>query len=135
MNSVSHQNIEAKPVTAMVGKAIAARLTQKLQDERAVLALALIAGAPIPPMSRRKASKVMRVSRYKIEVAARATPDELELLALGRLRLRDVRAAHAQPRKPLDDSAIVDFINRVDPNRILAVLDRMTAPQIATAAE
>jgi hypothetical protein len=83
MNSVSHRDLEAKPVTTMVVKAIVARLAQKLQDERAVLALALIAGAPIPPMSRRKASKVMGVSRYEIEVAARATPDELELLALG----------------------------------------------------
>ena len=125
MNFVQHRAFEAKPTVA---DKLAARFAQKLQDDRAVLALALIAGAPIPPMSRRKASKVLGVSRCRIGVAALATPAEVRLLARGRLRLRDVRAAHAQPRKAIADDDIIAFIDRVDPNRVLQVLDAMTAP-------
>jgi hypothetical protein len=44
-----------------------------------------------------------------------------------------VRRAHAQSRKTIDDTVIVDFINRADPNRILAILDLITAPQLVAA--
>ena len=131
MNSVSHRDFEAKSA----GKVIAARFAQKLQDDRAVLALHLVNGTPPHRLSRRKASKVLGVSRYRIGVAALATSDEIELLALGRLRLRDVRRAHAQSRKAIDDNDIIDFITRVNPSRVLAILDQMTAPPQLVAAE
>ena len=119
--------LEAKPVT-VAGEAIAAWLAQKHQDARAILALESCNGAPVPPMSRRRAAKLLNVTRYRIASAALATPDEIECLKLGRLRLSDVRRAHAQSRKAIDDATIVAFINRVDPNRVLAILNRMTAP-------
>jgi hypothetical protein len=128
MHFVQHQTPEAKSVTvSRTGKAIAARYAQAHQDAKALFALNLVNGAPIPPMSRRKAAKTLGVSRYRIALAALATADERECVQLKRLRLRDVRRAHAK-RVEMSDAEIVDFINRADPGRILDILDAMTAP-------
>jgi hypothetical protein len=125
---VLHPQIsEAKSVPlSCTGKAIAARLARHHQDVRALLALDLINGAK--RLSRRQAAKAVGVRRHRITAAALATADQVELLKSGRLRLRDVRAAHAK-RVEMSDAEIIAFIDRVDPNRVLAILDRMTAPE------
>ena len=60
-------------------------------------------------------------------IVAGASADQLEALWSDRLSLNAVRKANAKPRG-LTDSEVDDFINRVDPNRVLAALDRLTAP-------
>ena len=52
----------------------------------------------------------------------------------GDIRLRDVRENHARPRV-MTDAEIETFISRADPVRILAYLDRLTAPSLSIAAE
>ena len=134
MNFVSHQTIEAKTVT-VTGKAIAARLARRLQDDRALLALDLVNGKPIPRQSRRRAAKLMNVSRYRVESAELATADEIECLKLGRLSLAHVRKAHA-PAKPvkMSDAEVDALVDCIGADRFLEALDRVTAP-VAIAAE
>ena len=129
MNVVLNPDTKTKPVT-VVGKAIAARLAQHHQDARALLALNLVNGEAIPRMSRRQAAQQVGVSRYRIALAAAATAGEIECVKLGRLRLRDVRAAHAKRR----EATVDDLIDRYDANVIMAAFDRLTAPT-AVAAE
>jgi integrase len=128
MNFVSHRLQNNNP--PLIGKAIAARLARRQQDARALAALDLVNGATRP--SRRQAAKLMGVTRYRIASAELATADEIECLKLGRLRLSDVRKAHAKPR-PLTDAEIESFIANADPYRVLAIVDRLTAPTLAAA--
>ena len=118
-----------------VGKAIAARAAHHQRDVRALLALSLINGEPIPRLSHRQAAEATGVSRYRIALAALATPGEVEMVRAKRLRLSDVRRARAVKVK-VTDTQIQNYIERVDPNRVLNILDRMTAPtRVAAAAE
>jgi hypothetical protein len=134
MHSVQHQTLEAKPVSA-TSAAIARRLAQHQQDVRALLALSLVSGAPIAPMSCRRAALMANASRYRIASAALATPGEIESLLAGRLRLRDVRRAHSL-KAMMTDSEIDALIDRIGADRLLEALDRVTTPaSLAIAAE
>jgi hypothetical protein len=132
MNFVSH-NLSPNINPPLRGKAVAERLGHMRPDARAVLALTFTNGTAIGCLTRKQAARLTGVSPYNIALAAIATPDEREGLMRGRLKLRHVRAAHAKSRKP-SDSEIVDFIARADPNRVLSILDKLTAP-VSTAAE
>jgi hypothetical protein len=130
--SVQHERLGAKPAMSRTGRAIAKRIAHHDQDIRALIARALVTGEPIPAMSHRKAAKLTVVSRHRLAAAELATVGEIECVQLGRLSLRHVRRAHAL--KALTDAEIEDFIDRAGPNRVLAILDSMTAP-VAMAAE
>jgi hypothetical protein len=120
--------------TTRTSRAIAAREARHDEDLRALLALSLINGAPIPRMSERAAAKAVNVSRYKIRLAALTTPTEAHLVKTGHLRLQDVGRAHAKSRE-MTVVEIADFVCRADPVRVLAYLDRLTAPAVSLAAE
>ena len=134
MNYVARQGCEAKSVAgSRTYSAIAARLDRNEEDKRALLAVALVNGDPIPRLSEHAAAKATNVSRYRLRLAALATADDIELVRSGRLRLNDVRRTRSKS-KAMSDAKIIDFINRVDPDRVLEILDRLTAP-VAMAAE
>jgi hypothetical protein len=118
----------------MSGKDLAERLGQMSPDARAVLALSLTRTRGVVRLTRAQASRLAEVSPYNIALASLATSDEREGLMHGRIKLSDVRKAHAHPHTPSDDE-IVAFINAVDPDRVLNLLDRMTAPTLSVAAE
>jgi hypothetical protein len=132
MNYLSHQDFKAKSViVSRTYSAIAARLTRNEDDKRALLAAALTNGDPIPRLSERAAAKATKVSRHKVRLAKLATAGDVELVRMGRLRLSDVHRMRAKSR-PMSDAQIENFIDRADPVRILAYLDRLT---LAIAAE
>ena len=134
MNSVSHRDFEAK--VAVSGKALARKLRNATPGARAIAALPLLSGTALVGATWAQAARVANVSVHSLAIAASASTTEREGLRSGTLTLKAVRRAHVQPCKPIDDNEIVDFINRVDPNRVLAILDAMTAPpQLAMAAE
>jgi hypothetical protein len=128
MHFVHHQDLEANPVTT-TGDAIAKRGARTREDVRAIMGARLLNGTA--RLSQRQAAKAADVSRHKIKVATLATPDEIERVKRGRLRLSDVRKAHAKARDEMSDADIAGFIDHADPNRVLAVLDAMTAPMAA----
>jgi hypothetical protein len=132
MNFVHHQNIEAKP--AMSGKDLAERLPQMRPDARAVLALEFTNGRTLSRPTRVQAAKLTGVSPYNLSIAALATADEREGLMRGRLKLSDVRRAHAHPRKATIGE-IENLIRNADPNDVMSVFDRLTAPPLSVAAE
>jgi hypothetical protein len=127
----------------VLGKDLAERLRQMRPGGRAVLALSLTGVRGVTCLTRAQSSRLTEVPLYNIALANLATLDEQVALMRGELKLSDVRKAHAHARE-MTDAEIVDFIERADPNRILEMLDRMTAPttptaetvvQFATAAE
>jgi hypothetical protein len=127
----------------VLGRDLAERLRQMRPGGRAVLALSLTGVRGVERLTRAQSSRLTQVSPYNIALANLATLDEQLALMRGELKLSDVRKAHAHVRE-MSDAEIVDFINRADPNRILAALDQMTAPttptvetvvRFATAAE
>jgi hypothetical protein len=68
------------------------------------------------------------VSVDSISIVANATPNEIERLRRGWLSLRDVRALHAERCNKPTTANIEAFVDRVGPDAIMAVLDRLTAP-------
>ena len=127
----------------VLGRDLAESLRQMRPGGRAVLALSLTGVRGVARLTREQSSRLTEVPLYNIALANLATLDEQLALMRGELKLSDVRKAHAHVRE-MTDAEIVDFINRADPNRILAVLDQMTAPttptvetvvRFATAAE
>jgi hypothetical protein len=122
-----HQTIEANQ--SLSGKDLAEWFEDLHTGGRAVMALSLMAdGATITDLSPVQAASLAGVGLYAVALAAIATPDERSGLMRGNLRLSDVRKAHARKQS---DADIVAFINR-DPDRVLAVLDQMTAPAPTT---
>jgi hypothetical protein len=124
-HSVPYPLLPAK--TTRTSRAIAAREARNEEDKRALLALALVNGMPIPRMSERQAAKATNVSRHKVRLAKLATAGDIELVKIGRLRLSDVRRMRAKAHV-MTVAEIENFIDRADPVRILAYLDRLTAP-------
>jgi hypothetical protein len=126
MNFVQHQT--------MLGKDLAERLSQMHPYARAVLALEFTNGRTLARLTRAQAAKLTGESPYNLSIAAIATADEREGLMCGRLKLSDVRRAHAHHRE-MTDAEIIAYINRANPDRILVMLDQMTAPPQPMAAE
>jgi hypothetical protein len=114
--------------TSPLSERIAARIARNEEDKRALLALALVNGDPIPRLSERQAARMTKTSRHKVRSAKLATAADIELVKIGRLRLSDVRRMRAKARV-MTDAEIENFIDRADPVRVLAYLDRLTAPQ------
>ena len=84
MNYVSHQGFKAKSTVSRTYSAIAPREARHDEELRALLALALVNGDPIPRMSERQAAKGVHTSRHKLRSARLATVDDVELVKMGR---------------------------------------------------
>ena len=125
MSSISHQTPEAKPL--LRGKVLARNLRKASPAMRAILVTPLTNGAAIGGLPKAQAARLGRVSAKSIAIVAGASAEQLEALWSGQLSLNAVRKANAKPRE-MTDADIEDFIDRVDPNRVLAALDRLTAP-------
>ena len=129
MNSVSHQVFEAKSL--LRGKAIAygrkAPLHQRLR-----LAKLLLGDVPGGDLTYTQVALLAGVSARSVSTVDRATLEQSAGLFDGTLSLNAVRKANAKPCE-MTDADIEDFIDRVDPNRVLAALDRLTAPQSIAA--
>ena len=83
MNYVSHQGFKAKSTVSRTYSAIAPREARHDEELRALLALALVNGDPIPRMSERQAAKAVHTSRHKLRSARLATVDDVELVKMG----------------------------------------------------
>ena len=118
----------------VLGKDLAERLAQMSHDARPVLAWGLTGPRGVAGLTRAQASRLAEVSPYNIALVSLATTEERLALMRGDIRLRDVRENHARPRV-MTDAEIETFISRADPVRILAYLDRLTAPSLSIAAE
>lgn len=125
MNYISYQTPEAKLLLS--GKVLARNLRKTSPAMRAILVAPLTNGTAIGVLTKAQAARLGRVSAKTMAIVAGASADQLEALWSDRLSLNAVRKANAKPRG-LTDSEVDDFINRVDPNRVLAALDRLTAP-------
>ena len=132
MHSVTYPLLPAK--ASPLCERIAARAARNEEDKRALLGVALVNGDPIPRMSERQAAKATNVSRYKVRLAKLTTDDDIELIEMGRLRLSDVRRMRSKSKSMTDDQLIA-FINCANPDRILQLLDAITAPILSVAAE
>lgn len=116
----------------VLGKDLAERLGQMSHDARPVLAWGLNGPRGVAYLSRAQASRLAEVSPYNIALASLATTEERLALMRGEIKLRDVRKAHAHE---MSDAKVIAFMNEIDPNRILRLLDQMTAPALSIAAE
>lgn len=116
------------------GKGFARAMRGSTRSQRAALAAQLTNGTAIGAVTNLQAAALADVSSYSVSIARNATPAETEALLGRRICIRDVRKAHAKPRE-LSDADIVAFINRANPNRVLAILDHLTAPNLPVAAE
>ena len=131
MNFISNVNLTGNP--PLRGRAVAQRLRYSSPADRALAALQFTNGIPIAGLTRAQAARVARSSVYNVWIASLAAPDEREALRRGRIKLRDVRAAHAKRKTP-SEADIIAIINRIGPDAIMAALDRLTAPEPAAAA-
>jgi hypothetical protein len=110
----------------IVGRRLARRLRSISPDYRALLAHELVAGdVVVHRLSQTQAAALVRVSQPYVSAVSRASPEEREQIKRHRLSLS---ALHNKRRKPSDDK-LDRFIRRYGADRIMAALDRMTAPQ------
>jgi hypothetical protein len=135
MNLLSLNPINDKPTT---GRALARKLRGASPALRAIHALSLTNGDAISGLTHSQAAKVADVGVEAISIVANATPVELEHLKRGWVSLRGVRRAHAvrlAQRRNRPSAADIENVIRADPDAVLAVLDRLTAPdQVAATA-
>jgi hypothetical protein len=133
MNYVSHSNLNIK--SPLSGKALAKRVRKDPPAQRAVQAARIARGeAPIVDLTTAQIALLTRLSAASVALAKNASTDELAALMLGETSLRKLRKANAKPRE-MTDADIKGLIDRVGPNRFLAILDQMTAPPQLVAAE
>ena len=135
MNQHSLPNVSKAGNPPLRGPAFALRMRYSLPAARAVAAVDLIGGA-IGGLTRAQAAGVAGISRYNVAIAALATADERRGLRLGLITLANVRRAHAHSRRtqPIINS-VDDLIAHVSADLIEAAYDKLTAPQVAMAAE
>jgi hypothetical protein len=111
------------------GRDFARKLREASPANRAIQALALVDGFTIVTNhTYAQAARLAETSVDSISIVAHATPVEIEYLKRGWLSLRDVRWAHAnRPNRPTA-ADIEAFIDRVGPDAVWNVFDRLTAP-------
>jgi hypothetical protein len=133
MNFVSHPNLDIKQ--EVVGKDLAKQVRKEPPAQRAVQAARIARGeASIVALTTAQIGLLTHLSPASVALAKTASADDLAALMLGEMSLRQLRKANAKPRE-VTDQHIKDFINRVDPNRVLTILDQLTAPALSVAAE
>lgn len=132
MSSIPLHDMTTAGNPPLRGWAFAHRLRNASAAGRALAAHQLTNGVAIAGLTRAQAARVADVSVSSVSIVASATTDEIEALRRGKLSLRDVRRAHAKNRKPSIDE---NLMRRTDPNVVMRVFDRMTAPATPIAAE
>ena len=131
MLPISPTSPNGKP--AIAGRDLARKLRKALPGERAVTALALTDGLTVTGLTHAQAARLAEVSVDSISIVAGATTHEIYALNRGWLSLRDLRALHAARCNKPTTANIEAFIDRVGPDAIMAVLDKLTAPTQAAA--
>ena len=126
---------DTTPVTNefLSGRFVAKHAHGRPLNERLVTVTMLLGNIQLGELTHAQIAKLAGVSLDSVSIVANATPDERKALFNG-ASLRSVRKANAKPRE-MTDAEIEAFIDRVDPNRVLAILDRKTAPPQLVAAE
>jgi hypothetical protein len=115
----------------MRGKDIARRVQKSPPGPRAALAVKLTNGVVISALTKTQAALMTDLSPSSVSIAANSTADELEALRRGKISLRALRAKR---RAKPNENDIEDIIVRAGVERVMSVLDRLTAP-VPTAAE
>ena len=98
------------------------RLESRSAEARALFALELMAGAARPTAA--QAAAAVRMSVSYVNTARRATVLQRHDLAHGRLKLS---ALHHR-RRPVTDADVERIVIGIGPDRIMSVLDKITAP-------
>jgi hypothetical protein len=114
----------------IVGRRLAKRLKAISPDFRALLAHELVAGeVALHRLNQAQASALVRVSRRYVSIIHRASPEQREDIKRKRLSI----ASLYNKRRDLSDDRLERIITAAGPGRVLAILDKMTAPQSVAA--
>jgi hypothetical protein len=126
MLQITEHPTEIKTVT-VVGRKLARRLKGISSDFRALLAHQAATGeAVLRELTVKQASILFKVSVPYVAAVSRASPEERDLIKRKRLSVNDLYSR----RRELTDDQIDRLVARCDPNRLMAALDRYTAPKL-----
>ena len=126
-----HQiNETSNAFKTIVGRRLARRLKDITPDFRALLAHELVAGdVVLHRLTQTQAAALVRVSLPYVSTISRASPEQREDIKRKRLSISSLY----NKRRDLTDDRLEKIITAAGPGRVLAILDKMTAPQRVAA--
>jgi hypothetical protein len=131
MNLVSQSNLNIN--SEMAGRTLARQVKKEPPAQRAVQAARIARGeVSVATLTTAQIGLLTHLSPASVALAKTASPDDLAALMLGEMSLRQLRAKR---RKAPSDSAIRAFLHRAGIEPVLNMIDQLTAPASAVAAE
>jgi hypothetical protein len=118
--------------TIVHGRHLALGLHRLSASQRALLAFELTTGAvTLCGLTRKQAARIAGANTDYVSRVAHISDSEREQLRGGGLRL-----SKTHPRQPreLSDAEIDHLVRTVGPDRVMAAIDRLTAPEFQFAA-
>jgi hypothetical protein len=113
------------------GRRLGRRLKKLSITRRAMLACDLECGVPVQNFTAGQASMLAKVPACYVRALRRASDEERRALERGSLSLS---ALQHRPR-PITDAELERVVVKVGPDRVMRVLDKLTAPVPLVAAE
>jgi hypothetical protein len=130
-NSTRAPEVQYSPLKTIDGCELSRALKKAGVTARSVMASELETGAvALLGMTRQQAVALTGVSSRNVGLVNRASLEDRRALERGSISISNLR----RRRRPVSDSDIARYVRRVGPDRILNVVNQLTAP-VLTAAE